>query len=583
MGLLKRIHFSSDFCVTASIMCVLISVPAWGQENTERGERGIVIAPSQENTDDTTPSAAPVQALEAVLPPLPEDLPGGPLANIDQITVRRISIEGITALDHAEVTKLTGALENRPIGVDDLHDLRHRVSEMYLQHGYVNSGVLLPDQRIDDGVVRLQAVEGNVTRLDIVGNATIRDGYLEKRIRRGIASPLNANDLQTALKILQADPRIRQVNARLLPGSAPGESVLRVNVVENINHWVRTAFDNYRSPSVDENRVSLSVGNSNFTGNGDFLALEVGATDGLDDLDAFYSIPLTAADLRVAAYYRKTDSVVVEEPFDIIDIESESETRGLSLSRPFRSDSGRLLTATLGLENREAANWLLGMPFSFTPGEVDGESEVSVAYLSGEWLWQTRERIIGVVASARFGVDLFDPTIQASGPDSKFTSLRAQFQYARTMNWRDSQFIVSSSAQFTSDSLLALEKFSVGGHTTIRGYRENRLVRDNGVVASIAFQFPLFVDDDGRGLYNLQVMPFVDYGVAWDSDSSSPTSSSSDLLSVGLGVQWRPLPGWLIRADYGHALVDRPALRDTLQDDGLHFRIEYTMTPFKKR
>ena len=330
----------------------MLSGPAWAQDNTERGERGIVISPSQNNTEDKAIVATPAQALETVLPPIPEQLPGGPLVNTGRITVREIIVEGATVLDDAEVTALTGALENQSIGVDDLHGLRHRISEMYLQLGYVNSGVVLPDQRIDDGVIRLQAVEGSVTQLDIVGNATLHDSYLEKRIRRGIASPLNANDLQRALKILQSDPRIRQINARLLPGSVPGESILSVNVVENTNHWVRTAYDNYRSPSVDENRTSLSVGNRNFTGNGDILTLEVGATKGLDDLDAFYSFPLTAADLRVAAYYRKTDSAVVEEPFNIIDITSDSETRGLSLSRPFRSDSGRLLTATVGLENR---------------------------------------------------------------------------------------------------------------------------------------------------------------------------------------------------------------------------------------
>ena len=222
------------------------------------------------------------------------------------------------------------------------------------------------------------------------------------------------------------------------------------------------------------------------------------------------------------------------------------------------------------------------MPFSFTPGELDGASEVSVAYLSGEWLWQSRERIVGVVASARFGVDLFDPTIQSSAPDSRFTSLRAQFQYARSLKWRDSRFIVRSSAQFTSDSLLALEKFSVGGHTTVRGYRENRLVRDNGIVASIEFQFPLFVDEEGSDRFNLQVAPFVDYGIAWDSDNSLASSRKDDVASVGLGIRWRPLAGWVVRADYGHALTDVVTSTESLQDKGLQFRIDYTMTPFKK-
>lgn len=241
-----------------------------------------------------------------------------------------------------------------------------------------------------------------------------------------------------------------------------------------------------------------------------------------------------------------------------------------------------MLTATIGLENRKSENQLLGLPFSFTPGEVDGHAEVSVAFLGGELLWQSPKQIIGVVASARFGVDLFDPTIRPSGPDSEFTAFRTQFQYARALNWRNSQFMVRSSAQLTSDSLLALEKYSVGGHATVRGYRENRFVRDNGIVTSIEMRFPLFVDEEGRELFNLQVMPFIDYGVAWDSNDALATSSKDDLASVGLGIHWRPLAGWTVRADYGHALTNRPESEDSMQDKGLHFRIDYTMTPFDR-
>ena len=567
----------------AAVLVLSISVPAFAQNDTERGERGIVIAPSQVENDDTVTGTAPVQAVQKVLPSIPEQPPNTPLESTARVMVSRIDVDGITVLDSAEISAMIGALENRLVSIGELHDLRQRISEMYLQRGYVNSGVVLPDQRIDDGVIHLQAIEGGITRVDIVGNTTLRSSYFERRIRGGTLSPLNTNELQQSLKILQLDSRVRQINARLLPGSAPGESVLRVNVEENTHHWIRTALDNYRSPSVDEQRLSLSVGNRNFTGNGDILGLEVGTTDGLDDLDAHYSYPLSAADLRLTGYYNKTDSNVVEAPFDIIDIKSNAETAGISLSRPFRSDSGRILTATLGLESRRLANTLLGIPFSFTPGEIDGVSKASVAYLSGEWLWQARNRVIGVFASARIGVDLFDPTIQSSAPDSRFTAWRAQFQYARTLDWRDSQFILRSSAQLTPDSLLALEKYSVGGHATVRGYRENRLVRDNGIVMSMEMQLPLFVDEEGRALYNLQVLPFIDYGVAWDSDNALPTSNKSDLLSVGLGIRWWSALGWSVMAEYGHALTERPASRETIQDKGLHFRVDYTMQPFKKR
>ena len=578
-------HFSRklEIALTTTMLFVALSLsPAQAQDDAERGDRGIVLSPTDEYIFDAEKNTTPGAPLNQVLPPLPSKLPQHSFSDTSRVVVSQIILEGNTVLPENEVAELIASYDNRPTSIEEIQDLRYRLSEMYLQLGYVNSGVVLPDQRVDDGIIRLQAIEGALTDIDITGNHSLFDSYIEKRIRRGADTPLNAVDLQQALKVLQLDPRIAQINAQLLPGTRAGESMLQVSVVENVNYWVSTAVDNYRSPSVDENRVSISAGNGNFIGFGDALSVNYGVTEGLDDLDASYSVPLTSGDLRLAAYYQSTDSNVVEEPFDVIDIQSQSETFGVALSRPFRSNSGRAVTATLGFENRSADNWLLGVPFSFTPGEQDGTSSVSVAYLTAATLWQSPKQIVGLTVTGRFGVDVLEPTINVTEPDSRFTSVRAQFQYARVLGWRDSEFSIRSSAQFTSDSLLALEKFAVGGHTTVRGYRENQLVRDNGFVASVELRFPLFVDREGREKFGLQLVPFIDYGVSWDNDDALPTSNKDDIESIGLGVRWRPTPNWVVWADYGYALTDVVTPTESLQDKGFQFRVEYRATPSPK-
>jgi len=560
-------------------LTLVAAAPSFGQEQDQRGERGIEVTPTEPGAASEAGASAATGRIDNALPPLAGPLPGAALEQVDRIHVQRVVLDGNTVLPAGPVHDLLAEFSNRVASMEEIHDLAYKLTELYVRNGYVNSGVIVPDQRVDDGVVRLFAVEGQVTRVDIAGNRNLRTGYIDKRIRRGIGQPVNTGELQQALTTLRLDPRIARINASLLPGASPGESILRVDVAEATGYWVNTAFDNYRSPSVDENRVSISAGNNNFTGNGDVLAIDFGVTDGLDDWSASYSYPLTAADLRIAGYYASTDSQIVEQPFDLIDIQSRSETAGVALSRPFRGNANRVLTATAGFENRRADNSLLGMPFSFTPGEQDGYSEVSVAYLTAQWLLPAPRRMVALQLSARFGVDVLAPTINASGPDSTFSSLRAQFQYARAFEWHHSQLVFRSAAQFASNSLLALEKFAVGGHTTVRGYRENQLVRDNGLVASIEWQIPLLVDDDGNPTHDLQVAPFLDYGIAWDAGSRLPTTERSSLASVGLGLHWRPTPNWLIRADYGYALDDVTTPTESLQDKGLQFRVEYRMTP----
>jgi hemolysin activation/secretion protein len=562
------------------VALVVTASPVIAQEDEEERQpvRGIEVTPDESDAGDLE-EAEPPAAIDSALPPLPATLPGGDIATQDRVQISRVILEGNTVLPVDDVDALLARFTDRDVTMDQLHELRYALTSLYVQNGYVSSGVVIPDQRLNDGVVQMVAVEGRVTRISVFGNNSVRAGYVRNRVERGIGTPVHTGDLRFALEVLRADPRIERVNAELLPGARPGESTLQVNLTETVSWWVATTVDNYRSPSVDENRVSVSAGNNNFTGHGDVLALDYGLTDGLDDIDASYSFPLTSADLRLTGYYGSTDSNIVEAPFNLVDIVSQSETAGISLAQPFHSRSGRIWTTTVGLENRRNENWLLGMPFSFTAGEHDGTSEVSVAYLTAQLLWPSPGQMFGAMISGRFGTELFDATTNITGPDSDFFALRAQLQYARDIGWRSSRISVRASGQFASDPLLALEKYSIGGHSTVRGYRENQLVRDNAIVTTVEIDIPLLVDDDGRPTHDLWITPFADYGVGWDENNASLTSRKTDLASVGIGIRWRPDANWLIRADYGHALDEVVTPTESLQDKGLQFRVEYRMTP----
>ena len=114
------------------------------------------------------------------------------------------------------------------------------------------------------------------------------------------------------------------------------------------------------------------------------------------------------------------------------------------------------------------------------------------------------------------------------------------------------------------------------GARTVRGYRENQFVRDNGVVASLEWRFPLFPDKEGAGRYRLQLVPFVDFGRSWDENDALPTSEAEEISSAGLGFLWDPSRSWHLELFLGHAFddVDNPN-DDDLQDDGVHFLLNY--------
>ena len=76
---------------------------------------------------------------------------------------------------------------------------------LYVNNGYVNSGAILPDQKVTEGVVTYQIIEGRLTAVDVEGNRWFRSSYFQKRFFLDAGPPLNVNLLQRRLQLLLED------------------------------------------------------------------------------------------------------------------------------------------------------------------------------------------------------------------------------------------------------------------------------------------------------------------------------------------------------------------------------------------
>ena len=107
-----------------------------------------------------------------------------------------------------------------------------------------------------------------------------------------------------------------------------------------------------------------------------------------------------------------------------------------------------------------------------------------------------------------------------------------------TVGSKRHQLFLRLDAQLTTDPLLPLEQMAVGGRFSVRGYRENTLVRDNGLIGSLEARMPLVRNTRWAEL--LQLIPFVDAGWGWNQRIATPAPRT--LASLGLGVRWTK--GW---------------------------------------
>ena len=114
---------------------------------------------------------------------------------------------------------------------------------------------------------------------------------------------------------------------------------------------------------------------------------------------------------------------------------------------------------------------------------------------------------------------------------------------------------------------------SIGGAETVRGYRENSLVRDRGINSSLEFRVPVLFNKAGSGIVN--VAPFFDFGGGWNkTESPQPTT----IYSAGLGLLLAPNKHINAQLYWGYRLRHIPMPNDrNAQDYGLHFQVNFNL------
>jgi hemolysin activation/secretion protein len=455
--------------------------------------------------------------------------------------------------------------------VSDLRELQDALTLVYVQRGYVTSGARLAS--LSDGVLRVEIIEGRLEQIRVSSDGRYRSDYLAAYLESfGALQPLNAYDIERRLQALQNEPRVERVDAQLLPSEQRGDAILAVATREAPPLSARFEANNYQTPAVGAWSAQAGVDYYNAAGRGDRLQLSGRNTEGLWELFGQYGVPFNAAGSRVELYGSGLHSKIVRGPFQHLDIKADWETGGLRLIQPLSRDPANLLAVSLTGEWWRSKTYLLGSGFSFVEGPDDGVAQATVVRLGADWRRRSARSVLAASLTMSIGLDAFGAT-QSHGdvPGGQFISTLLRSQWAQRLGWWNSQLIARFDAQLADRPLLGMEQMTLGGRWTIRGYRENTLIRDNGVIGSLEWRVPLWTDANGRIV--VEVGPFVDLSYSWNTDRGE--IGPKKLNSCGFGLNWRPLDSVHFELYWGDQLedVDYPG-HDQLQDAGIHMGLE---------
>ena len=513
-------------------------------------------------------------------------------------TSEQLAEKLVTTLEELEKTP-AGLRTKEPISWSRLLQIASEIASVYSESGYKTSGAIIsiptstpvPEQQVVEiEMVEIWVIEGGLEEMKIFWNPKsskhLNPNYICSRLKLAVSTPLNVSELLEALQLLQLNPLITSVSAHLSEGSAPGLSALEVEVTEADSFNFQIIANNNRSPSIGSFERGGRVSKANLLGLGDKVSLIYTNTDGSNTIDTSYTIPINPHNGTLGFNYNYTNNDIIEPPFNRLDIESESSYYQLTLRQPviqtINLPTQTFQEVVLGLEVfwRDSQSFLMDKPTFLSPGADDeGRTRTFALRFLTEWTKQAPSSVIALRSEISLGLDAFGSTVneQISGvetiPDSRFWAWRGQAQWIKRLG-SETLLVLRGNLQLADDALLPSEQFSIGGFNSVRGYRQNARLTDNGFVTSAEVRLPVLKVPEWQGV--LQLIPFVDYGIGWNSAGVS-NPEPQNLAAVGLGLQWQQGDNLTARFEWGIPLVDIDSRDRTWQENGLLFSVQWNL------
>jgi hemolysin activation/secretion protein len=131
--------------------------------------------------------------------------------------------------------------------------------------------------------------------------------------------------------------------------------------------------------------------------------------------------------------------------------------------------------------------------------------------------------------------------------------------------------LLRSNLQLADRPLVPLVQFGLGGLESVRGYPQDELLVDNGLLLTGEARIPIFRTGDRNGV--LHIVPFLDYGYGWNQ-RHRVVDGSNHLFAAGLGLRWQWSDRINARIHWGVPILSTDDQSAGFDDSQIFFAVE---------
>lgn len=404
--------------------------------------------------------------------------PQAPVTSDVCFPIHDIQVIGADYLPRRAREQLIHPYLNRCLGLEQIQRLVQQISDWYLNRGYVTSRAFLTGQDLTGGVLRITVLEGRLQEVRL-GNQL--SSMLVSAFPGRKDKILNLRDIEQGMENIN---RLRRqpVSIDILPGTRPGYSVVNLRAAEEFPFQLELAVDNSGQKSTGSEQINgLLIGN-NLVGIADRWTLSGGRSS---DFSTARDAQIVQASLSLPYGYWLADYgytwssylATYRQPYEWR-YEGANETHRLNFSRVLYRDDRLKTSLNFGLTRRSSRNYL-----------NDNQLRSSSRKLTH---WSTginhSQKLWGGYAtfnpSFSRGVSWFgaenDRYKWGETPRAEFSKWHFSASYYLPLS-REWYWLTSVYGQWSHKQLYGSERLTLGGESSVRGFKEQYISGDNGV------------------------------------------------------------------------------------------------------
>ena len=488
-------------------------------------------------------------------------VPSGP-----RFDIARYAVDGVTLIPAASIDRALKPFTGNQRDFGTIQQALRAIEKAYADAGYTAVQVLLPEQELRNGEVRLVVKELKLGKLTVEGNKFFDEENIRRSLpdlKPGVAPNVDAiaRNLRTANESPAKNTTI------LLRSSEQEDSIDAVARVVDQKQWRgAVTVDSTGTPSTGMLRLGVSAQHANLFNRDQVLSAQYITSPAYPSRVSIvglgYHVPLyrLGDSLDLAYVYSDVNSGQVATSAGNFAISGGGHfySARYNYNLPRRGNWDQRFI--VGIDWREYSNSVL---FNNTPGSTVPDQTVHPVSVGYSARRRTQQDDLSLFLTALRNIpggsdgDAAAFNRSRAGADAAYTIWRFSASYLRVLP-KDWQARVAVNGQLTNDALVAGEQFGLGGMDSVRGFIEREIANDRGVRSGLELYTPELPWGAEQG-FRTRALGFVDYGHMSRIRPLPGEVASESVAGYGLGL----------RSAYGQSMNIRLDLGRVYQGGGL--------------